>query len=115
MSVDNIGMISQVGRPVIIFVRRQSCEYCWCCPCCCRWYDCGDYLLLMGSPHSILLLGDAAFPRASIHLVILFCCVMLLCVVDTFGFGCVGVGEEKRFAFDYVQWRFGLIGLEESF
>ena len=72
-----------------------------------------DCLLLMRWPHSILLLGDAAFPWASSCGVILFCRVVLLCVVDAFG--CVGVGEEGRFAFDDVQWRFGCIGPEKSF
>ena len=44
-------------------------------------------------PVSILLLEDSAFPRVSSGLVILFCHVILLCVVDMFG--CVGIGEER--------------------
>ena len=64
--------------------------------------------------HSILLLKDAASPPwASSCLVILFCRDILSFVVDTIG--CVGVGEEGRFAFDDVQWRFGCIGPEKSF
>ena len=45
------------------------------------------------APFSILLLKDTDFPLVSSGLVMLFCCIIFLCVVDTFG--CVGFEEEQ--------------------